>query len=174
MRHDHRLAHVDFEVVKGGHRDVLKAERHHFIIAGTPIADDGGIVAVFTEDLGHGQHLLGRGIHGFAVRIHLPDPVGLRVLGGHQRNARLHGRGNRRIAALKSDRARRQHVNLRRNPGGRRARATRRSVTGAAEFVAAQGIRGKDQNVRPVAFSHRAGGSTRLAQHHPAAHARHH
>ena len=54
VRHDHRLAHVDPEIVESGDREVFNAERHDFIVARAPVADGRGVVAALRQQLGRG------------------------------------------------------------------------------------------------------------------------
>jgi hypothetical protein len=85
--HDDSLAHVDSEVVEAGDRDVTEAEGRDLVVAGAPVADGGGVIALGAENGGERLHPLVGGGHGFAVRIHLPNAVGVRVIGGHHLHA---------------------------------------------------------------------------------------
>lgn len=44
--HDDGLAHVDFEVVEIRDRDVVESERGDLVVAGAPVSDGGGVVAI--------------------------------------------------------------------------------------------------------------------------------
>ncbi len=94
MRHDHGLTHVDLEGVETRNRNVFETEWHDFIVARTPVADGGSVVAALAQERGQRDDALLRGLHGFAIRIHLADAMALRVLRGHQLDAGLQGRGD--------------------------------------------------------------------------------
>ena len=171
----HRLGHVDAEVVEARHLHVLEPQRQHLVHRRAPVADRRRVVARLPQPRGQRHDPPGGARQLLPARIHLPQPVGVRVLRGHQRGGRLDRRGQRREAVLEDHRARRQAVDRRRYPRRRRPVGARRPVARIPEPVPPQRVRGQHQDVgRRVRSRPRRRHPPPAGQPHPARHHRHH